>query len=160
MILNFYRKGNIVDGVALVVILFILAIFFITGFFLLDELKPSLEESLNDTRANQSLQDLHSETPGVLDGIFVTVFALLWIGAMLLAYFVDNNPILFVIALILLVVVFVIGGFLSNAFGEYNLDLGMASHFPMITFIMDYYLHFILGIVSSILIALFAKSQT
>jgi len=60
----------------------------------------------------------------------------------------------------LLIVVFIVAGVLSNTFGEYNAELGMSATFPVITYIMNHFLHFVMGFVFSIVIALFAKSQT
>jgi hypothetical protein len=159
------KKGNaVMDGIVIVVILFILGLVSLVGVYIENEIYPDLHADFveaNATNATGILEDVHTRTPGSLDALFAMFLALFWICSVVLAYFIDTHPVYFAITLILLIIVFIVGGVLSNTYAEVNADFGNigTTSLPMTTYIMDHLLGFILGIVTTIAIALFAKSQ-
>jgi len=154
------KKGNaVVDGIVVLVILFVLAIVIVTLNVVNVELEPTMSEELTDATANATYQNITDRSASWQDGMFAAILALLWIGSMILAYFIDSHPVMFAFSLILLVVVFIVAGVLSNAFGEYNAEVAGEAAFPIITYVMNHLIQFIAGFVLSMLAALFAKSQ-
>lgn len=159
---DFFRtkKGSaVVDGIVIVVVLFILAVVLGVSGWLTEEVRNSIDEDITDPVANASLHDFADRNPSAWDGAFAMFLVLFWAGAVILSFMIDTHPIFFGIAIILLVIVFMIGGYLSNAYEEFDTDMGFEAQYPMMSYIMDHLLQFILGIAASIVLALFAKSQ-
>jgi len=159
------KKANaVMDGVVIVVVLFILAIITLAGVYIEDEVYPELRADFVEANATNStaiLDDMHTRVPGNLDALFAFFLVMFWISSVILAYFIDTHPLYFVISLILLTIIFIVGGVLSNTYTEISEDLNnIGDSLPMMTYIMEHFLQFLLGIIASIVIALFAKSQS
>lgn len=155
-----HKKGSaIVDGIVIVIVLAILAVILGVAGWITDEVREDIDGDITDPVANESLHDFADRNPSAWDGAFAMFLVLFWAGAVILSFMIDTHPIFFGIALILLVVVFMIGGYLSNFYEEVDTDMNFEANYPMMTYIMDHLLQFILGIAASIVLALFAKSQ-
>jgi len=155
-------KGGLTEGVVIMVLMFVLAFVLLIGVFLLDIMKPEMDEVLTDSRTNATFQQFHQDTPNTFDNMFMIVFVLLWVGAIILAYFIDAHPIWFILSIIALSAVLLCAGVLSNVYETFydELSPNMTSSLPMMNYVMNHLVHFIIAIVASILISLFAKSQT
>ena len=165
MITVFYdkrAKGGLSEGVVIMVLMFVLAFMLLIGVFLLDVIKPDMDEFLTDPTTNATFNKFHQDTPDTFDNMFMMTFVLLWAGAIILAYFVDTHPVWFILSIIALSVVLLCAGVLSNVYGEFYTDLSgeMTSDLPMTNYVMNHLVHFIIAIVASVLISLFAKTQT
>lgn len=155
------KKGSaIVDGLFIIVILTVLAISFGVLGNALSDVKGSIEGDMTDASANQSLQETATNMPSALDSLLLAVLVIAWAGAIILSFMIDTHPVFLGLAVILLIVIFLVGGYLSNAYVEINNDMGFATQFPKTNYIMTHLLEFVAAIVGSIFIALFAKSRT
>lgn len=158
--LAYSKKGNAVaDSLIIVVMLFVFAVSSFIAYKAYVDLKPTLDEEFTDSNASSVNDDLYSRTPTMLDSLLAVALVILWIGSVALAFFVDTHPVWFVLSLILMVFVLIIAGFLSNAFVEINDDLGIGTNFPMMSFVFTNLLAFILGVIISVVMALYAKSR-
>jgi len=154
------KKANAVaDSLIILVMLFVFTISSFIAYKAYVDLKPQLDTELTDSNASSVNNDLYSRTPTMLDSLLAIALVILWIGSVALAFFVDTHPVWFVLSLILMVFVLIIAGFLSNAFVEFNEDFGLGSSFPMMQFVFTNLLAFILGVIVSVVIALYAKSR-
>lgn len=120
---------------------------------------------------NTSFQGAGIDTEGVfssmfvayqeyVDPLFLTVFIAVWVGALILAYFVSTHPILFWAFWMITMVGGVVAGYLSNAW----IDVMAASpfdvivtYFPITDYILSHFLHFIIIIGFSMILVFFAK---
>ena len=153
------RKGSaVIDGIIIVIVLAVFGIMAVTAVFVYDSLYDDISESIETTTAQNMLDNSHDRTPSILDGIFVTIVVLFWIGAVILAYFIDSHPLWFALSFILVIILFVISGELANVYIDYEADLLVAS-LPMTSYIFNHLMHFIAGFIASVLISLFAKTQ-
>lgn len=163
--MNFFKHkkaGGLTEITYLMVIMFVLAISLLIAVYVLDLMQPIMSESLTEPEVNETYQDFATRTPSSLDSMFMLCFVLLWIGAVILAFFVDTHPVWFIISLVGLVFVLMIAGVLSNTYAEVQSDLqsdGLTTSLPMTSYVMEYLVHFIIAIVFSIFVSLFAKSS-
>lgn len=94
------------------------------------------------------------------DNIFIGVFVAVVIGILILTYFVSSTPLLFWPLWIVVMVLSAAAGYWANAYIEVTSsgDLATAAaQMPGMTFIMSYYLHFMVGIGLVMLLVFFAK---
>jgi len=118
------------------------------------------EELTGET--NTTYQDVESRTPASFDSMFMIIFVLFWVGAIILAFFVDTHPIWFILSVIGLIAILMVAGVMANTFVELNdslIEEGMSSNMPMMLYVMEHLVQFIVGIVFTIFISLFAKSK-
>lgn len=153
------KKASVVDALTAAIALFILALIGLCLTWVINEVQPELNETITNNESNAVMNDFMDRTPTSFDSTWIVIFVLFWIGAVILAFFVDSHPVFFTFSLILIIIVLVIGGYLANLYDEFNTDLGVGSSFPMTTYVMGHLIQFLLGIIVSILTALFAKSQ-
>jgi hypothetical protein len=133
-----------------------ISVFFITAFntaWQSTDLGAIGDESQVET---QSYVDL---TINVLDGAFILWFAILWIGALVTAFFLDNSPVFYILfflgGIMSLFSLVPLAGFIGALEGT---QLGSAfALLPMTTFIMRNSLLFILAFLISNGLALYAK---
>jgi hypothetical protein len=150
------KKGNgIGDTLVVFLILFILGITGLVMYLAVDSIHQA--DLFTDPVAQESMDNLHERQPSTFDGMFITILVMFWIGSAILSYFIDSHPAFFVFSFVLLIILIIVGAVMGNAFQEFNEDLGFEDKFPMMTFFYDHLVLFIVGMVTTILIALFAK---
>jgi len=161
---RFFRngKGNVgVEGLTILVVMVILAISGLFGYKIYEELNADLQ---NDTtigaEAKSSSAGLFKVYPSLLDNMFLFIFVMLVIFALVAAFIIDTHPIFFAITIVLLLSVFVVSMFLGNAYDDIASDAELApyaNNLPYINWIMTHILELIIGVSFMIAIALFAK---
>lgn len=112
----------------------------------------------NDTRAD--LQSVYDRYPSWFDGMFVFALGMFWLGMIISGFFIRTQPIFFIIMVVLLLITFVVGMILSNAFQEVvaNGDLSdSANALPMTMWVMSHLLEIMIVMAVTALIALYAK---
>lgn len=156
------KRGNaVLDVILIIIVLFTLGLIIVIGN---DAFVPLYGDVVNDTTfSNESqtvAQDHLNTDTSLWDNIFIMVFVLLWIGALLASFMIDSHPIFFVLTLILLIGVIIAAGILANAYEELGEDsLINASSYPKTTFILTNLLTFVIAIGLSIGLVLFAKNR-
>lgn len=155
------KKGNALsDGLIILISIFVLLIFFAFSYSAYTSTYSDIQADLTNTEAIALHTDYNDRIPETLDSALVFAFVLLWAGAVILAFFIDTHPIFFILTMLLLIGVLMVGGILSNTYQELILDdTSLGSSFPMMTFIMRHLVSFIIGVVISIVISLYAKSK-
>lgn len=155
------RRANVgIELFVIVIILFAFAMTVAAVYPTLSNLKTSFDANPDlAVEAKESYDDLYDKSAATYDGLFMIMFVLFWIGAIALAFFIDTHPIWFVFNIILLAITLVVGMTLSNSYSSVAASMGIASAVPMMTFVFNHIVGFILGMVTSILLALYAKTR-
>lgn len=159
------KKGNAVtDSLTVMIVLFIFGIMSIAAYMTFDSINDDIQAApdLNDNTKATS-QNLYNNFAPTLDAAFLMAFVLFSIFAIVSVFFLDTHPVYFILAVVLLFAVFIVGGFLANAWDDVMSDDALAPYandFRASSFIMGHLLESIGGVVVLILIALFAKFRS
>jgi len=126
------KKGSVFDLMYIFVFMLFFSTCTIVAFMILGAVGPSL--SLNPT-ATAVLADANTAVTG-FDGLFVfMVFGMIAVS-MILAYFVDSHPVMFVVSLIVYIFVVMLSATISNVYQEIIAAEGIdtyAASFPLMT---------------------------
>jgi len=159
------KKGNAVtDSLTVMIVLFIFGIMSITAYMTFDSINTDIQAA-DDLNANTKAtsQNLYNNFAPTLDAAFLMAFVLFTIFAIVSVFFLDTHPVYFILAVVLLFAVFIVGGFLANAWDDVMSDDTLAPYaneFRASSFIMGNLLESLGGVVVLILIALFAKFRS
>ena len=155
------KKGNALsDGLIILVSIFVLLIFFVFSYSAYTDSYTDIQADLTSNESLALHSDYNTRIPQTLDSALVFAFVLLWVGAVILAFFIDTHPIFFILTMLLLIGVLIVGAILSNTYTELIVDdTSLETSFPMMTFIMQHLVAFIMGVVISIVLALYAKTK-
>lgn len=161
--LNFNsKKGNfIVDSILIIVILFVFAIIAVLSSLTLGEINADVQ---NDSDLNNltrtELNDYSDRMPTTFDALFILLFVLLWIFLLVSSYYIDTNPLFFIITFLIMAFVILTAAILSNSYEELREEGDIeptAINFPMTNFILDKLPFVVIGLGASILLVLYAK---
>ena len=158
------KKANtVVDTITFIVILFVLVIATFMGKYIFTSLNDDIQADPDFNNQTQTMmQEQHDRYSGFFDAIFLLVFLLMW-GLVLVASFnIDSHPIFFVFSIILLIFVFMVAGYLSNAYDDFSTDPDIASvtaTFPMTDWILSHFIIVAVVIGFSVLLVLFGKNR-
>lgn len=159
------KKGNaVIDSLTVMIVLFIFGIMSIAAYMTFDSINDDIQASTDlGSNTKQTSQQLYNNFAPTLDAAFLMAFVLFAIFAIVSVFFLDTHPVYFILAVILLFAVFIVGGFLANAWDDVMSDDSLAPYaneFRASSFIMGHLLESIGGVVVLILIALFAKFRS
>lgn len=110
--------------------------------------------------ATASMEERADNFSTVWDYTFLTIFVAVVVGALILSYVLRASPALFFLVLIVVVLVGILAGFLSNAFGEIAAEADLSAsytQFPIMSFILNNYLLFIVVVAFLMMFVFFAK---
>lgn len=107
------KKG--IDGFYVIIFGMILLVMIPVSSIIMRNAGNALIDGTNNTNAISSTTKFRDGWIGSMDALFVTIFFTLWIGAILLAFFVNSNP-LFLVAGIL-IMIFALWGAMAFADG-------------------------------------------
>lgn len=158
------KKGNVpLEAIISIFLLFVIGIFWIITSLMFTEITAAMVEDGDlHIEANQTITDLEERFPSTFDGAFGLIFIFLWIATLISAFYIDTNPVVFIISITLLIILLVSAGFLGNAFGEIvddSLISVTASNFPIMVYIMEHLVTFILLIGGGVALVLYGKSR-
>lgn len=160
MVRSIRKKGNaVLDTITVVVMLMIFGVAIVLGYSVFDEMNSEIQadSDLSNNSKTES-QQMYDRYPAVLDSIFLLAFILLWVLGLLASYLIDANPIFYVILFVMLMFVIFLGAEMANTYFEITDDLGNTS-FPMMNFIFDHLVAFIICIGITIAIVLYGKNK-
>jgi len=158
------KRGNAVeDTLTALVIIVVFAIVSIFGFKMMSEFNDAWQSDPDMTEISKTVtQDFTTNYPILYDNAFILLVFMLWIGLMVMSFFIDSHPIFFVLTLLLLIFVFAAAAVMSN----YFLDLaetgdmaGTMDSFPKMNWVMSNLLIVIIVIGISTSIALYSKTR-
>lgn len=158
------KKGNaITDTILVMVVLFIFVILAMTTYKWLGDVNDDIQADADLTNQSKEVtQNIYDRYPSVLDGLFIFLLGLLWILVLVASFMIDSHPIFFAVTLVLLVLLLIVAGLLSNAYSEFmEIDdmTGISSSFPMTHFIMSNFLVTCIVIALTVALVLFGKNR-
>ena len=159
---NIFLKNAVLDGITIVVVIFVMASIGIFGYRIFDELNTDIlnDEDFTLTEAQQSSTELHSKYPSLIDNLVLFAFVLLIIFTLVSVFLLDTHPIFFIITVMLLVGVFLVSIILANTYDDIMQDdefADYANEFPYITWLMTHLLELAITTGFMLGIALFIK---
>lgn len=135
------KKGSTSDAVVWLVMLVMMAILFPIGLMLMDNLNDGIQEQqIGSTESLSQVQNFTDRFPSLFDGIFVFLFMGMLIATLLFALFIDSNPALFFVGIVVVVIVLVLAAMLGNTVDHWinsPVISGYTSQFPMTSFIWN-----------------------
>lgn len=156
------NKKGISDGILWVVLIFIIFIIIVTGFFVNNSLNTAIAASDLGNESKQMVSDFNSDYPAIFDGLMVTFFFGLLLASFLAAILIDTNPAVYFIGLILFMVILVIGAFLANAainFSESSAIANYAAEFPMSLFILNNFVIILVVYIALFMVVIWGKTR-
>ena len=158
------KKGNVVlDVMMVLIVIFVFALISIFGGYIFENLNDEVQadEDFN-TLTKTTMSGVQSSYNASFDGVIVFGLILLWIMAIVASFMIDSHPAFFIISLILLVFVLIAAGVLSNVYEDLSADPeleGTFASFSMTTFIMTHLVEFLVVVIVTVSISLYAKSR-
>lgn len=159
-----HKKANIVlDMILALVIIMIFAFSIFFGYMLLDNVNTSFQAD-NDlsTEAKATISNYHTDYPNSFDAAFLMFIILLWVFFLVSTFFLDSNPIFFIIFLILIIFVLITSMVINNVWYDTITESDFSVYqtsFPIIMWYFDNILVIWIVISGSCLVTLFAKSR-
>jgi len=158
------KKGNaVLDTVTIVIVLFVLVISIFMGKYIFTSLNSDIQaDSDFNNQTKTIVQEQHDRYSGLLDAIFLLAFILLWSLILVASFNIDSHPIFFIFSVILLIFVFMVAGYLSNAYADFSTDpdlTAVTSTFPMTDWILSHLLLVAIIMGFSVLLVLFGKNR-
>lgn len=158
------NKGFIQDGLYLVVVIFMLAMFSLVAYISLNLLNSSIQaDDSIDPAAKAHLDTLDTRFPAIFDWAFILLIVGVLIGSMIVSYIVPANPLFFFFLIFFVIVIGAFAGFMSNAWDGATDDGGVVSAaesaFPMTKFVMDNYLVFTIVNLMLMSVVFYAKPE-
>jgi hypothetical protein len=156
------KKGGTLDGLVIGIMALIVVFVGAIALYAYSNIDTAIQASTAlSTAAKASSSSSNTQMPGIIDGIFITMYVLLALFAIFGAFLVNTTKFFMLISIILLAIMGVIGMILSNIYvevGNNTILSTMLSRMPMANFVMSNFLVSFLLIIFSIFIALYAKS--
>ena len=150
-------------AVAFVVMIFVIGLSLVISYVAFDGIDTGIQESevINATE-KAFFTEQKNIFSNVWDYTFLTILIAALVGSLILTWAVSSNPALFFVLLMVVVVISALAGYLSNAFETVTEDavLGAAAlNFPIMSFVLNNYLTFMMSMMFLMLIVFFAKPQ-
>lgn len=158
------KKGNVIlEGIMVLIVVFVFAIMGFVSIKISDDLNTDLQQDdslSSDTK--ERLDDMNTRTPILMDNLFIFLLVLLFGFVIAGSLIIDINPLFFIFALILLIVLFIVAGYFANTFEEIGTDddLGNAQvSMPKTFYVMTHLMETLMIMTFVVLIALYGKSK-
>lgn len=134
------KKGSIQDVFFMAVFAVLCSIVFVTGWMMMSKVNTELQASDLSTQGKAIIQDSNDNYVNWLDNLFLVVFVMLWVVALILASQIDVHPVFFIFTIVIYAVLVLISAVLGNAFYDFanNAEISTyADAFTIITFVMN-----------------------
>lgn len=156
------KKGDVSDGIIILVTIFFLAIAFIAVAFVNDKFAWMIRNTaLNETSvAEQIASSVDTITTKTIQQGYVMIFAFLVIGTLLSSFLVRVHPAFFFLYLIFGGFMVILGVVLANTYNAFIHTAALvdiANKQPMITWIMSNCIKLMIGVVALSVVVLLAK---
>lgn len=147
------------DMFYIVFIIFVAALCSFLGTALKDAVIPAVGSVTNGT-TNVILSDISSSWDSIVDRVFFFTAVGLSVGALVMAALVNSHPIFFFISLFMLVILMLIVPVFTNMFGRFteaSVFTGYTTRFPLMSWMMQHFTYYVLGVSALMLVVTFAK---
>jgi hypothetical protein len=161
---SFKRGQTFLDIFIIAVIIFVSATAFIVVSMMQKEITTEMLSDpsiIASPEATLALSSFDASFTTMLDNLMLIVFVLFWVFIIVSSLFVDANPVFLMISFILLTIVLVVMGVMSNAYEEFISDGSVytfAAGFPKTNYIMEHLVMFSTFIAFSGIIAIYGKN--
>lgn len=157
------KKASIGDVFYIAVVLLVIAISFVLGWLVFGKINDEiqLQPDFSD-RGKNIMSNSAEQFPGMFDGVFLTLLVGLWIATMILAWQIDSHPVFYVLTIIAAIMLVIITSALGNTYYNIMQDPNISSFaddFTIIPFVMNNYVKIMLGMLFSVAVVMYAKSQ-
>jgi len=154
-------QADIIFGMILFTVL---AIGIIMAVYLNGSITHALQPVINPTNSSNTvvahIQQGATSGLNVFGNLLALVFFAIGIAAIIAAFFVDANPVFFILSMFILAVQILISVVLHNVFfdiAQQSVFLGITQQFPYLITIFQYYPEFTFVLALGVMIALYAK---
>lgn len=156
------KKGNVtMEGLTVLIVVTIFALASIFGYMIFDQMNADIQANpAMSASATATSGDLHGKFPALFDNLFLMMFVLFTLFALVSAYMIDSQPLMFALALILLVGLFIATPLVANAFDDIVRDpvvSAYADSFPLTSWVMRNIMQMIIAIGFMIMLVLYVK---
>ena len=138
------------------------AFFFIIGWMAFSKVNSELQTSGFSQQGKDILTNTSNRYVDLFDGLFLTVFVLLWVVTLFLAYQIDANPIFFPITLFVFAVLVILAAVFGNTFYTFSENAQIqeyAADFTVIPFVMNNFVTTMVIIGFSVAAVMYAKTR-
>lgn len=168
---NNNKRGSIFDVILLLILPLILIVVFIAVYIGYTESSTALtaaateisQGNINATEAVQSYSDVASVYDNYWDILLVLVFFGMWLGVIISAFILGNNPVFLVVYAVLSIGLFILGAYMQFAQQSLAADAGLAPYyadFPLVSFFVQYSFVIAIFFILSVGIALYLKPDS
>lgn len=156
------KKGDLTDGLYIIIFLFILAIGLIVGLIVNDKLKTAIETTaLNDTvAAGNIIEAFDNVNTNTVQRGFVLVFGLLMVAVILSSFLIRVHPVFIFLYIIFLIIDLFVAVYIGNAYNTFrtNTEIAkIAANQTMINFILEHIVEISLAVGVLSIMIVFAK---
>lgn len=155
-------KKGISDSLLWGVFLLIVFISLAVGLLLMNVVNDAIQGSDMTADAKTLSSDFTNNYPSLLDYFFVMLFLGLMIASGLLSAYIDTNPAVMFVGLVLFILVLLIGGYFTNVMVDFAQDATMSTYtdqLPMTLFIINNYLLILLFFGGALAVIIWGKSR-
>lgn len=157
------KKANVLlDGGIYVV----MVVFVVIGIMWLNSIFSDLNDDVQasddiSTEGKKISQQQKTNFNLVWDTALLAIFIGLWFASIISSFYVDTNPVFFIISIVLLLFLLFLSMIVGNVYEDVVGDslTAQVAQFPKMNFILTHILQFMIAIGFSIAIALFAKPK-
>lgn len=152
------KKGFLVgDLLFFGVIILVLGIIIIIGGNLTTEFDTAINESSIDVEGKEIINGYTARYDGIWDWIFFFIFMIFGISIVASLFFLDSNPALFFVIIILFAFILLLIAIFSNVFEDFTEsgdEYSQRKDMPILDYIMDNQLMFVLifGIIGAVIL--------
>lgn len=136
------RRGSVLDMFVSISLLFAAIIAIVVVYIAYDAFNDVVQENDAFGENGQAvMEEQYSRFDNVFDGVIVTLFFGMIIVTLIISWVIPSNPTFYFFMIVLLIILAVIGAYLSNAWGDATSGedtFGLSSqNFPMSSFVFD-----------------------
>jgi len=160
----FDKKGNMVIGMVLVLVVIFSA--GITAVFMnniVTEVNDDIQaDDTFNAESKTILSNHESRYSGASDGIIAFIFGCLWVLVLVFAFIGNDHPIMYVFLVLMIVIVSLVGGIMSNSWDDLINEDEFSSapvDFPITDFILSNFLLVMVIMGFSALLTVFIKNR-
>jgi hypothetical protein len=160
------KRGNVIDIMFAVVILFAIAISLISVTKVFSDITISINGSSGFNQVTKDNLNQHSNSlPKVLNGTFVLVFFGAFLAIAISAYLIQSSAIFFMVAVFILTVFTFISAVLSNVYFDYiasdaATEAYVLQNFAMLNHLINNYVLYVVILGFVVIMALYAKTTS
>jgi len=157
------KTGSFADMLYLMVFLFLCGIVLSVGWLIYSRINTEWQTHTElGTESLQIMQNTTDKYVETYDGIFLVLMIGLYLGALILAYNVDINPIYFFLSLFMVAVIGIVAAVLGNAWYMYANNGIMSEYvndFTIIPFVMANYVQILVVMTFGLVAVMYAKTR-